>query len=260
MARIRTIKPEFFVSEQIADISPTCRLLFVGMWLFCDDAGIHPASARQLKMEVFPGDPFTVEQMQEMIDELLRVGLLTEYEAQGKVWWQVTGWHHQKIERPRYQHPQPDSTTPRRHVTDISPTPRSLTVPDRTVPENTGEEQRGTKARKRAAFVCPSVEDVQHYADSQGWTFDAGRFVDFYAAKDWKVGKSPMKDWQAAARNANREGWCKLPGASGDECLQQARKRIARTRELCESVRGGGGGGLPDNWRDALQGGTNGDD
>ena len=30
---------------------------------------------------------------------------------------------------------------------------------------------------------------------------DAGAFCDFYAAKGWKVGQSPMRDWRAAARN-----------------------------------------------------------
>lgn len=155
MARIRTIKPEFFVSAQIADVSPTCRLLFIGMWLFCDDAGIHPASARQLKMEVFPGDDITTADVQRMIDDLLRVGVLIEYESQGQSYWQVTGWHHQKIERPRYQYPQPDSTTPRRHVGDNSTTPRSLTVPETTVPETTRVR---TSTRKRVGVYSESFE------------------------------------------------------------------------------------------------------
>jgi hypothetical protein len=141
MARIRTIKPEFFVSAQVADVSPTCRLLFIGMWLFCDDAGIHPASTRQLKMEVFPGDDVTTKQLQEMVDELLRVGLLSSYEVTDETevhtYWKVTGWHHQKIERPRYQYPQQNSTTHRRHIDDTSTSPRSLTRPDPTLPHTT---------------------------------------------------------------------------------------------------------------------------
>jgi len=89
------------VSAQIADVSPTCRLLFVGMWLFCDDAGIHPASPRQLKMEVFPGDDISASDVRQMIDDLIRVGLIVEYDVtdgtQVAKYWQVTGWHHQKI-------------------------------------------------------------------------------------------------------------------------------------------------------------------
>lgn len=59
MARIRTIKPEFWVSEQIAECSTSARLLFVGLWNFCDDAGVHPAKPKTLKAELFPMDDIT---------------------------------------------------------------------------------------------------------------------------------------------------------------------------------------------------------
>ena len=55
------------------------------------------------------------------------------------------------------------------------------------------------KSAKR--FTAPSVEDVEAYAEEKGITLDAERFVDYYASKGWKVGKTPMKDWRAAARN-----------------------------------------------------------
>lgn len=107
MARIRTIKPEFWVSEQVVDCSPSARLLFVGMWNFCDDYGAHPASARTLKMEVFPGDDITTAAVKELVDELLKVGLLEEYQAEGKRFWLVTGWHHQKVDKPTQKYPFP---------------------------------------------------------------------------------------------------------------------------------------------------------
>ena len=34
---------------------------------------------------------------------------------------------------------------------------------------------------------------------------DAERFVDFYAAKDWMIGRNRMKDWKAAVRNWARQ-------------------------------------------------------
>lgn len=236
MARIRSIKPEFFVSEQVADVSPTCRLLFVGMWLFCDDAGIHPASPRQLKMEIFPGDPISVDEVASMVADLVRVGLLMEYEAELKKYWRVTGWHHQKIERPRFVHPQPNSTTSRRQVDDRSTTPRSPRVragSDRTGPETIGRDK--SSARSGDRFVPPSVEDVKTYSEAAGLALDAGKFVDFYTAKGWKVGRNPMKDWRAAARNASRDGWAKA-GASGgemsaDEYRRDLERRTKRTRD-----------------------------
>jgi uncharacterized phage protein (TIGR02220 family) len=132
MARIRTIKPEFWTSEQVVDCSLTARLLFIGIWNFCDDHGVHPASAKRVKMEVFPSDPIGDAAIHEMIDELTAAGLLYAYEVDGKGYWQVTGWaKHQKIEKPTYRHPLPrdeaqvaSSTLPRRSVGEGSVTAR----------------------------------------------------------------------------------------------------------------------------------------
>ena len=33
---------------------------------------------------------------------------------------------------------------------------------------------------------------------------DPQEFIDFYASKGWTVGKTPMKDWKAACRNAEK--------------------------------------------------------
>ncbi|WP_150777295.1 hypothetical protein [Pandoraea sputorum] len=112
MARIRSLKPEFWTSEQVMDVSRDARILFIGMWNFCDDAGIHSANERRLKAEVFPADDLTMTDVRRMIDELLRVGLLDEYEVAGQRFWIVTGWHHQKIDQPTFKHPGPDGTVP----------------------------------------------------------------------------------------------------------------------------------------------------
>lgn len=112
MARIRTIKPEFWTSEQIAECSPNTRLLFIGLWTFCDDGGVHPASAARAKMEIFPADAFSREDIEAMISELIEVGLIHEYEVGGRRYWRVSGWKHQKIDQPTYRHPQPDGRVP----------------------------------------------------------------------------------------------------------------------------------------------------
>ena len=135
MARIRSIKPEFWSSDQILDISPIARLAFIGLWNFCDDAGRHKASCRQLKAEVFPADAFDEQAIHALVDELVTSGLLLEYQVDGARLWQVTGWHHQKIDRPKpSKYPGPDaegsesiprqfdeqSTTDRRSIDDRS--------------------------------------------------------------------------------------------------------------------------------------------
>lgn len=69
---------------------------------------------------------------------------------------------------------------------------------------------------KKNRFTAPSAEAVAGYAASYleakgagtpaSVGFDAERFVDFYASRGWKIGRSPMKDWQAAVRNWLRNG------------------------------------------------------
>lgn len=49
-------------------------------------------------------------------------------------------------------------------------------------------------------FVKPTADEVRAYCAERGNHVDAQAFVDFYAAKGWKVGSAPMKDWRAAVR------------------------------------------------------------
>ncbi len=55
---------------------------------------------------------------------------------------------------------------------------------------------------RRGAFTVPDVEQVRQYAVKKGLEgFDAEAFTDYYTANGWRVGHSPMRDWQAAVRN-----------------------------------------------------------
>jgi len=58
---------------------------------------------------------------------------------------------------------------------------------------------KGVK-EKRARFSPPSVEEVAAYCNERKNSVNAQTFVDFYAAKGWKVGQNPMKDWKACVR------------------------------------------------------------
>lgn len=118
MARIRTIKPEFWTSEQVMECSTNARLLFIGLWNFCDDAGRMAASSKRIKASVFPSDDFTADDVRRMIVELSSNGLIGLYVVDGIEYLQVTGWHHQKIDRPQTsklpEPPDPNSPNGRR--------------------------------------------------------------------------------------------------------------------------------------------------
>jgi len=110
MARIRTVKPEFWTSEQVVECSRDARLLFIGMWNFCDDAGRHKASVIRLKLEVLAGDAVGDAEVTRWVRELIESELLIEYEIEGELYWQVTSWGHQKIDNPYIRFPGPDGT------------------------------------------------------------------------------------------------------------------------------------------------------
>ena len=64
------------------------------------------------------------------------------------------------------------------------------------------EENKKERVREKplTRFTPPTVEMVAAYCRERGNRVDAQRFVDFYAAKGWKIGQNPMKDWKAAVR------------------------------------------------------------
>ncbi len=157
MARIRSIKPEFFSSEQIVECSPIARLLFIGMWCFCDDGGVHPASTKTLKMRVFPGDDISTAQIEACIGELIENGLLESFEHEDLVFLRVTGWSkHQKIDRPTFKYPQ-NSTTARRELVEDSSNARRELV-ERSPPEGKGEERNGKEVNPLSEQSLSEIE------------------------------------------------------------------------------------------------------
>ena len=68
----------------------------------------------------------------------------------------------------------------------------------------------------RPQFIPPTLEEVQSYIKERGSRVDAQGFIDFYQAKGWMVGRSKMKDWKAACRNAEKwERWDKATAKAG---------------------------------------------
>lgn len=99
MPRIRTIKPEFWTSEQVVECSRDARLLFIGLWNFCDDHGRHKFSPRSIKAEIFPADDISSANVLELLRELSRNGLIRFYTVDDVEYLYVTGWHHQRIDK-----------------------------------------------------------------------------------------------------------------------------------------------------------------
>lgn len=73
-------------------------------------------------------------------------------------------------------------------------------APEAETETETKEENRAKKRKPQKRFTPPTLDEVKAYCRERRNAVDPERFVDFYAAKGWMVGKNRMKDWQAAVR------------------------------------------------------------
>ena len=103
MPKIRSIKPESCISDQLADVSLLAALAFAYLPCFCDDAGRMVCSARRIKAQLFPMRVDVSEgDCERVIDELEAAGLVRTYEASGRLYLHVTGFaRHQHPTRPK---------------------------------------------------------------------------------------------------------------------------------------------------------------
>lgn len=78
----------------------------------------------------------------------------------------------------------------------------SLSVSDSVSESDKKEKCEKKNANEVKRFKAPTAEQAKEYFSEKGYMeSEAERFVDRFTANGWKVGKSPMKDWKAAARN-----------------------------------------------------------
>lgn len=95
MARIRTIKPEFFTSADIVELTPLARLFYVSLWCEADREGRLEWKPKTLKLRYLPGDECDVEQL---AGELTGAGLVVLYEVHDKQYAEIPSFtKHQVI-------------------------------------------------------------------------------------------------------------------------------------------------------------------
>ena len=108
MARIRTIKPEFFTSEDIVSMTPLARVFYIALWCEADREGRLDWKPVTLKMRYLPGDNCNVV---ELANELIQAGLIVLYEVEGKRYAEIPTFKTHQVINNR----ESESTRPSRH-------------------------------------------------------------------------------------------------------------------------------------------------
>ena len=101
MARIRTIKPQFWDDAKIGRIPRDARLLYIGLWSFADDLGVVIADPVWLKSKIFPYDRIQIQQLEAWLGLLEKTGFISLLSVKSESFYYLpTFSRHQIINRP----------------------------------------------------------------------------------------------------------------------------------------------------------------
>ena len=65
---------------------------------------------------------------------------------------------------------------------------------------NESESEIKNNPDKTKRFIKPTIKEIKDYCLERKNNVDVNKFFNYYEANGWKVGKNPMKDWQACVR------------------------------------------------------------
>lgn len=181
MARIRTIKPEAFVSESLAEVSVEAERTFFGLLTQADDHGRHRDNAAIIAGLLWPlRAEHTSVHVEDDLQQLANAVLICRYTGcDGRRYLHIVTWsEHQKIDKPSQsrlpscpQHHATDrcgpckgtctrrteaSPTPTRGLAEASPNaPRALDLPARPAPTPPALRSEGPTAQQDALVGTP---------------------------------------------------------------------------------------------------------
>lgn len=194
MARIRTIKPEFFTDQDLAELPALVRLFFIGLWCQSDKAGRCKYKPRELGMRILPYDRLKAE---EAIDQLIAKRFVIKYVVDGSTYLQVRTWD--KHQRPH--HTEQDSVLPpldNGATTVLTPLDNGARTDGR---EGKGKERKGKEGsdQRRDPVKEPCFPEV----------LDTPQFRQVWATwvKHRSEIRAPLKPTQVAAQLETMAEW-----------------------------------------------------
>ncbi len=87
MARMRSLKPEFWHDQEITRLPRDARLLYMAMWNLADEHARLQGDPRYLKGQAFPyDDDLTAPAIDALVDKLVEMGKARRYTVRGAVY------------------------------------------------------------------------------------------------------------------------------------------------------------------------------
>lgn len=130
MPRARNIKPGFFANEDLAEIEPIGRLLFIGLWTLADRDGRLEDRPKRIKGELFPYDNCDINAL---LDDLQKYGFILRYEVEGGKYIQIVNFS--KHQNPHPKEPSKDFPVPEGYE-QVESREKKLQASDKQVAKN----------------------------------------------------------------------------------------------------------------------------
>lgn len=203
MARIRSIKPEFWNDRKLSRLSRDARLLYIALWNLSDEHGRLHGDARYVKGHCFPyDDDMSLEDVDSLLDELQAAGRVIRYEHDEDPYLYLpTLGRHQRLEATKQPSrlPSPDESTL-----------KSERRADKSVESaDNSAEAADLSGEIVAQQVAGSREQVAGSRGAGGAPADAAppdRFADFWTAYPRRVGRgAAIKAWKTAAKKTDAD-------------------------------------------------------
>jgi hypothetical protein len=209
VARIRTIKPEFFQNEALAECSPHARLLAMAILQLCDSNGVFLNIQMQVHAHAFPWEASV--NVPALLGELEEIGYLELYAVKGKNYGHIPGFaKHQRLSGKEAQtdgyYPLPDQADSADEVKG-----KKASLPGEAsgctgIGIGTGKGER-SEAGASPRFQKPTLTELIEAFRAKGVPEperEAAKFLDHYESNGWKIGgKSKMQSWPHAVGS-----WC----------------------------------------------------
>jgi len=141
--RIRSILPNFYRSEDVGAMDWDTRLIFIGLWSYCDDNGVGRDVSQLIVADLFPYDDTreTVARLSRGLQALSDGGQIIRYTVAKRPYLFVVAWDlYQRIDKPgkeRYVRPEHESASIRDTVATPSRDSSETLVP--------GEGEKGRR-------------------------------------------------------------------------------------------------------------------
>jgi len=102
MPRIRTIKPQFWLDEDLAKLPRDARLLYIGLWNLCDDYGVFEYRPARIRAQLFPYEAdIPDDDIKKWLELIEGIGNIVRFTNEGNEFGYLPSFlKHQLIQKP----------------------------------------------------------------------------------------------------------------------------------------------------------------